>query len=167
MAEAGGWDRVTTRALAQAIEYSQPVLYGHFPGGKADIMNAVALQGFGELAERLAGLSRSRRGTGRIRAVATGYLDFAAQNPGVYQAMFTLEIPANFADGHPDPRLEAAFESMASVLDDGSEPGGIETRAELFWSALHGLATLERDGRLRAAAHRSRVEQLVRLFATT
>src|ERR1700712_4539038 len=73
MAEAGGWDRVTTRALAQAIEYSQPVLYGHFPGGKADIMNAVALQGFGELAERLAGLSRSRRGTGRIRAVATGY----------------------------------------------------------------------------------------------
>ena len=41
LAEAEGWDAVTTRRLAELIDYSQPVLYSHFKG-KADIMAAVA-----------------------------------------------------------------------------------------------------------------------------
>ncbi len=49
MAEADGWAAVTSRRLADAIGYTQPVLYGHFPGGKAEIMRTVALAGFAEL----------------------------------------------------------------------------------------------------------------------
>ena len=30
LAEAEGWEAVTTRKLADRVEYSQPVLYGHF-----------------------------------------------------------------------------------------------------------------------------------------
>jgi hypothetical protein len=30
IAETDGWDAVTTRRLAETIEYSQPVLYSHF-----------------------------------------------------------------------------------------------------------------------------------------
>src|SRR5260221_9402898 len=52
LAEAEGWDAVTTRRLAGIIDYSQPVLYSHFKG-KADIMAAVATRGFEELATRL------------------------------------------------------------------------------------------------------------------
>ena len=48
-AESEGWTAVTTRHLADAIGYSQPVLYGHFPGGKSEIMLACALDGFVEL----------------------------------------------------------------------------------------------------------------------
>ena len=51
LAEAEGWDAVTTRRLAGLIDYSQPVLYSHFKG-KADIMAAVATRGFEELAEK-------------------------------------------------------------------------------------------------------------------
>lgn len=32
LAESDGWDAVTTRRLAERIEYSQPVLYSHFRG---------------------------------------------------------------------------------------------------------------------------------------
>ena len=32
LAEAEGWDAVTTRRLSTEIEYSQPVLYKHFSG---------------------------------------------------------------------------------------------------------------------------------------
>ncbi|CAM5629374.1 TetR/AcrR family transcriptional regulator [Streptomyces violaceorubidus] len=39
LAEAEGWDAVTTRRLAAEIEYSQPVLYSHFKG-KGAIMAA-------------------------------------------------------------------------------------------------------------------------------
>ena len=34
MAEAESWDAVTTRRLVDQIEYSQPVLYSHFPAAK-------------------------------------------------------------------------------------------------------------------------------------
>lgn len=53
LAEAEGWDAVTTRRLAERVEYSQPVLYSHFDGKDA-IVRAVAIQGFEELAARLA-----------------------------------------------------------------------------------------------------------------
>src|SRR5664280_3862698 len=49
LAEAEGWESVTTRRLADRIEYSQPVLYSHFEGKDA-IVTAVALEGYGELA---------------------------------------------------------------------------------------------------------------------
>jgi len=52
LAEAEGWESVTTRRLADRIEYSQPVLYSHFEGKDA-IVTAVALEGYGELASLL------------------------------------------------------------------------------------------------------------------
>src|ERR687896_952920 len=77
LAEAEGWDAVTTRRLAERIEYSQPVLYSHF-SGKDAIVGAVALQGFTELAqrirERVATASDARSAAA---AVAGTYLQFA------------------------------------------------------------------------------------------
>ena len=49
LAEEQGWDAVTTRRLAERIEYSQPVLYSHFRG-KREIIGAVARQGAAEMA---------------------------------------------------------------------------------------------------------------------
>ena len=44
LAEADGWEAVTTRRLAERVEYSQPVLYSHFAGMGA-LMAAVAMEG--------------------------------------------------------------------------------------------------------------------------
>src|SRR5687768_11873521 len=52
LAEAEGWDAVTTRRLSTEIEYSQPVLYKHF-SGMEQIADAVAIDGFDELARAL------------------------------------------------------------------------------------------------------------------
>src|SRR5690625_6823598 len=52
LAAAEGWDAVTTRRLAEEIEYSQPVLYSHF-AGKDAIMAAVAVEGFVDLTAEL------------------------------------------------------------------------------------------------------------------
>src|SRR5690349_17947875 len=71
LAEDEGWDAVTTRRLADAIEYSQPVLYGHFPQGRTQIVTAVALVGFEELAAALAPASLGDDATDvdRVRAL--------------------------------------------------------------------------------------------------
>src|SRR6202011_2147576 len=53
LAENEGWDAVTTRRLSAEIEYSQPVLYKHFPGMEG-IVTSVAIQGFAELGDTLA-----------------------------------------------------------------------------------------------------------------
>ena len=46
LAEAEGWDAVTTRRLAGLIDYSQPVLYSHFKGKVApdNPWNATSLE---------------------------------------------------------------------------------------------------------------------------
>lgn len=59
LAEQQGWDAVTTRRLAERIEYSQPVLYSHFRG-KREIIGAVALEGATEMAATLRAAAAGR-----------------------------------------------------------------------------------------------------------
>src|SRR6201997_1645278 len=63
LAEHEGWDAVTTRRLSTEIEYSQPVLYKHF-ASMEEIVEAVALEGFSELAETLGAARRSAGAVG-------------------------------------------------------------------------------------------------------
>lgn len=159
LAESAGWPAVTTRRLADAIGYTQPVLYGHFPGGKTEIMSVVALQGFDELATACREATAGGAGRGAVEAVARAYLDFAADRPALYQAMFQLPIQARFAVEGNEPELRAGFDALAAAL------GGSGTTTEVFWSALHGLGELERAGRLLPEHRAARIAELGARFA--
>ena len=162
LAEQDGWDAVTTRRLAERIEYSQPVLYSHFRG-KREIIGAVALEGATEMAAAMRAATagaRSRRK--RIAALAGAYLDFAERNPTVYDAIFQLDGGLAYAqDDTPEP-LKDAFAAMLECLGEAAGKGvdpGLFT--ETFWASLHGLATLTRAGRLPAEQAAARLELLV------
>lgn len=166
LAEQQGWDAVTTRRLAERIEYSQPVLYSHFRG-KREIIGAVALEGAAELAVALraatsAATSAADGPRARVTALARAYLDFAEHNPAVYDAMFQLDGGLAFADEDTPKPLKDGFaallETLAEVAGDGVEPGLF---TEVFWAALHGLATLTRAGRLPVGDAERRAELLV------
>jgi AcrR family transcriptional regulator len=162
IAEQQGWDAVTTRRLAERIEYSQPVLYSHF-GGKRGIIGAVALEGATEMAAAVrAAASGANSPRERVAALAYAYLDFAKLNPAVYDAMFQLDGGLTFADEETPAPLKDAFaallESLGEVAGDGVQPGLF---TETFWAALHGLATLTRAGRLPPQDTKRRVELLV------
>lgn len=166
LAEAEGWESVTTRRLADCIEYSQPVLYSHFEGKDA-IVSAVALEGFGELAAVLHD-ARERAGSPDAgpRAVASAYLEFARANPALYEAMFTLSIGLAFAGpGTPAP-LHAGFAELGEALAPLAGDRDAETFTEVAWSGLHGLATLSRAGRLRPAFYDQRLAMLVDQLGT-
>jgi AcrR family transcriptional regulator len=162
LAEAEGWEAVTTRRLAERIDYSQPVLYSHFKG-KADIMAAVAIRGFEELAVRL-GISRAIVETepDSLRKVCAAYLDFARSRPVLYEAMFVLPTPIRFASEATPPALRAAFAALVRAL--GPHRQMPETSAEVLWSALHGMAVLERSGRIPPAGADTRLKVLVETF---
>jgi len=166
LAEQQGWDAVTTRRLAERIEYSQPVLYSHFRG-KREIIGAVALEGAAEMAVALRAATSAADGPrARVTALARAYLDFAELNPAVYDAMFQLDGGLAFAhEDTPEP-LRDAFAALLDVLGevagDGVHPALF---TEVFWAALHGLATLTRAERLPSEDTGRRVELLVERLA--
>ena len=77
-----------------------------------------------------------------VCALARAYLDFAARHPAVYDAMFQLDGGLAFAEEDtPEPLKEgfaALLENLSDVAGDGVHPGLF---TEVFWAALHGLAT--------------------------
>ncbi|MFF0423244.1 TetR/AcrR family transcriptional regulator [Streptomyces sp. NPDC004520] len=162
LAEQQGWDAVTTRRLAERIEYSQPVLYSHFRG-KREIIGAVALEGAAEMAATLRATASAVDGPhARVTALARAYLDFAERHPAVYDAMFQLDGGLAFADEETPEPLKDAFaallETLGEVAGGGVQPGLF---TEVFWAALHGLATLTRAGRLPREDTERGVELLV------
>ena len=74
LAESDGWAAVTMRRLAGELGVTQPVLYSAFAGRQA-LIDAVALDGFSDLAAALGAVDPSPMA--RMRA----YLDFAAAQP--------------------------------------------------------------------------------------
>ncbi|ARU51657.1 AcrR family transcriptional regulator [Cellulosimicrobium cellulans] len=167
LAEEQGWEAVTTRRLAEAIGYSQPVLYGHFPEGRSQIVTAVALVGFEELAAALTAArpqpSEGASGEDRVRALVVAYLDFAAGHPATYEAMFHLPIGAAFASDETPRAMREGFDAIVdALLALDRPPSDVGTAAEVVWGAVHGVATLQRAGRFSAENYERRVDELVR-----
>lgn len=165
LAEAEGWEAVTTRRLAERVEYSQPVLYSHF-SGKDAIVRAVAIDGFGELT---AHLRRARPADSRPRqalhAVCRAYLDFADERPALYQAMFVMPTDVKFAHAETPPPLRAAFEEFVSCFR--ADNPRRELFAEVIWSALHGIAVLSDSGRIPPDNQEERLAFLITQLSDT
>ncbi|MFE0803598.1 TetR/AcrR family transcriptional regulator [Streptomyces sp. NPDC058812] len=166
LAEAEGWEAVTTRRLAAEIEYSQPVLYSHFKGKDA-IMAAVAVRGCEELTVELRASAAAAEGTREtLAAVGRAYTDFGRRRPALYDVMFTHRVDLPFATPEAPPALQEAFGELLSAVEplaaEGEDPALL---TETYWAGLHGLVTLMRSGRLPEQAHGQRLDLLIGRFA--
>ena len=165
LAEAEGWDAVTTRRLSTEIEYSQPVVYKHFSSMEG-VVASVAVQGFGELADALSSAhSGATDGHDALARVAHAFIGFAHDNPALFDAMFTRATTLRFADPETPAELNAAFAELRAAVDLVAGTRDTDTLAEVVWAALHGLVTLERSGRLRPEYRVARVDLLVSAFS--
>ncbi len=161
LAEAEGWDAVTTRRLSTEIEYSQPVVYKHFSSMEG-VVASVAVQGFGELADALSSArSGATDGHDALARVAHAFIGFAHDNPALFDAMFTRATTLRFADPETPAELNAAFAELRAAVDLVAGTRDTDTLAEVVWAALHGLVTLDRSGRLRPEYRSARVDLLV------
>jgi AcrR family transcriptional regulator len=166
LAEAEGWDAVTTRRLSTEIEYSQPVLYKHFTGME-QITAAVAIEGFGELTEAIqAARSGADAASDALTRIAYAYLEFARDNPAVYDAMFTRATTLRFAAQDTPPQLTAAFAELRHAVGLVADEQDADSLTEVLFAALHGLVSLSRAGRLRAGYDSERVQLLVNEFVS-
>lgn len=163
LAEREGWDAVTTRRLSTEIEYSQPVIYKHF-ASMEDLVEAIALECFGELAEALGDARRHAAPENPVGAVARAYSAYAAENPALYDAMFTRATRLRFGVEDTAAPLSAAFAELRAAVATIAGERNVDTLTEVLWAALHGLTTLSRNDRLRPGHDTDRVDLLVAQF---
>nr|WP_309227195.1 TetR family transcriptional regulator [Micromonospora thermarum] len=133
---------MTTRRLAERVEYSQPVLYSHL-NGKDAIMRAVAIEGFGELAPAWAVPGWTPRS--RLRQCTPSAAPTWSSRPSS-PARFILPTGVKFAHAETPPPLRAAFDEFVSCFRPDNQRR--ELFAEVTWSALHGIAALTESGRI-------------------
>jgi AcrR family transcriptional regulator len=163
MAREGGPGAVVLREATRRAGVAPSAAYRHFEDRRA-LLDAVCSAAQASLAvtieAELAGLSLHGEpadlARARLRAVGTGYLRFAREEPGLFRTAFSASenlrsaaSPARAGEGGLTPfqLLEAALDGLvdAGVLPIERRPG-----AEfLAWSAVHGLAMLLIDGPLR------------------
>src|SRR5580704_4460045 len=118
-----GAEAVTMRRVAHAVGITPMAIYRHYPS-RANLMNALADEGFEELAIRLTGKRFSGGIAQRVEAMAKIYLDHALQNPRLFELMFlkpregARRYPRDFESGR-SPTANA----MAEVVKEGIASG--------------------------------------------
>lgn len=93
IAKAESWNSVTIRKIADAIEYTPPIVYEHFQN-KEDLIRELILSGFRELKKGIDFLKQAnlspREG---LLYLSLNQWEFAFKNKELYQLMFSLERP--------------------------------------------------------------------------
>lgn len=163
-----GWQSFSIRKIADAIEYSVPVIYSHFENKDA-ILLEFNRKGFQLLAE---GLVRAKAGetepANQIRAMGRAYWDFAFQNKEYYQLMFGLGIPTcETAARIPAMGLfaDTLLSSINAMVPPGAKPAFDPwLKYQSFWCMLHGLVSINMtslNGPEAAGDHREHLPQQV------
>jgi AcrR family transcriptional regulator len=134
-------------------------------------ISRVALAIEAELGTVPAGLDRATTARRRLRAVGTGYVQFARAEPGMFRTAFS--VPADLRDLSNPDRAGASglgpFQLLGTVLDEMVEVGILAADRRrgaefLAWSAVHGLAVLLTGGPLRGHDEAQAQEVLSRLL---
>lgn len=160
LSRAGGPQAVVLREATRRVGVSPNAAYRHFADHHA-LLRAVCAAAMGQLAramerEQLAvpALPLEQTALARLRAVGTGYLRYAQDEPGLFRTAFTAADELTDTDDAAGDSGLTPFGLLNAALDDlvsvGLLPVARRPNAELTaWSAVHGLSMLLIDGPLK------------------
>ena len=142
-----GWQALSIRKIADAIEYSVPVIYTHFENKDA-ILHEFTTEGFSLLSnELLAAKEGAKSPDAQLRAIATAYWTFAFSNREHYQLMFGLGIPTCEVVNKVAELKKVSnvlLSSVDDVMKSGNNPGAdIFLKFHTLWSILHGMVSIQ------------------------
>lgn len=152
-----GVERLTLRAVGDALGVSRTALYRHFSDKQA-LVAGVAREGFRTLRLALVeAWERTGRGQAGFQAMGEAYLQFAATHPSHYRVMFGRFVESGARDPELVQEAEAAFQALVDALVAQQHEGLVRRddpvlQARFVWSVVHGLAMLTIDGQLHKGA---------------
>jgi AcrR family transcriptional regulator len=151
LVEKEGWQSLSIRKIAEAIEYSSPVIYDHFENKEA-ILLEFTKRGFQQLNEQLLkAKGKSASPEQQIEAIAYAYWKFAFDNKEYYQLMYGLGMPG-CETVKQIPELtsfaEILFTSIKDMIAQSKNKNADPfLKMHTFWSTLHGLISINMMGR--------------------
>lgn len=145
-----GWQALSIRKIAEAIEYSVPVIYDYFENKEA-ILLELTRQGFQILnAEMIKAKKRSTDPERQIEAMAYSYWEFAFDHKAYYQVMYGLGMPScetvnkiNELSTFSELVLQPIKNLIAQSKNPSRDPF---LKLHTFWSMLHGLISINMMG---------------------
>jgi AcrR family transcriptional regulator len=150
--ERGGAEEFSLRAVSAAAGITPMAVYRHFPNREA-LLTAVGEEAFNAWRERAESI-KATDPLEWLRQAGKLYMTFALDEPARFEACFVLKTgverhyPEDFREGKSPvvaltvQRIEAAQAAKVLRKEDPLEV------AMVFWAQLHGLAMLQRSGRM-------------------
>lgn len=143
-----GWQALSIRKIAEAIEYSVPVVYDHFENKEA-ILFEISSNGFALLLKKLREVEKKySQPEALLKEVANAYWNFAFKNKEYYQLMFGLGMPCcnavkpNNVCNDFQSLIGAAIEKIGTKTNKAT-PGWVDFKVQVYWSLLHGIISLK------------------------
>lgn len=144
-----GIEQTTIRNIADAIEYSVGTVYVYFKD-KKEILHELHTQGFTQLGREMRVLSNVSDPMERLKALGRVYLQFAIENPDMYELMFLMKEPIEcLEDLHKEVWDEgrATFGILKTNVNQCMEKGHfkghqLEALSFAIWGTVHGMASL-------------------------
>ncbi len=161
MVKEEGWQSLSIRKIADAIEYSAPVIYDHFENKEA-ILAEFAGTGFSLLTKKIQqAFTKHEDPVHQLKAMADAYWNFSLRNKAYYQLMYGVGMACceggncrNDKEGFDYFMMEA----IKKVIKKSKRPGtDASLKYHTFWSILHGLVSIRIMGNSPAAGQLDRM----------
>ena len=135
-----GAEAVTMRRVAEAVGITAMAVYRHYPN-RAGLLNALADEGFAELAMRLEGAKLSGGIEKQLEGVMQIFLDHAIEKPRLFELMFLTpregarQFPQDFRAGK-----SPTANPSARILREGMKSGFL--REDDVWEIVFEMGAL-------------------------
>ncbi|MEU3840371.1 TetR/AcrR family transcriptional regulator [Streptomyces sp. NPDC028635] len=155
-----GAQALTLREIARRAGVSHGAPRRYFPT-HLELLSAIARRGFEDLATRVTALGTAGSPRERLGQLGFLYLEFARENPGMYELMFRHDL---LESGHLGLRETSLplFGVLVDLVGRARPDGDARTVAAALWANLHGIAQLWRWGSLPLATGSDDVTPLLR-----
>ena len=151
-----GIEKTTMRNIANEIEYSVGTVYVYYKD-KNDILHDLHTQGFKQLGGEMKVLFNVENPMERIKALGRVYLQFAMENPDMYDLMFNMKAPMDFLESEYKADWNEGkdtFNVLRSTINQCMEKGHfrghqLDPLSFAIWSTVHGMASLHISQRVK------------------
>ncbi|MBZ0089654.1 MAG: TetR/AcrR family transcriptional regulator, partial [Thermoanaerobaculia bacterium] len=148
---AQGYEAVTMRKIAAAIEYSATAIYLHFADKEA-IVRELCDTDFAHLATHFRKIAKTADPLARLRAAGRAYAAFGAKHPNHYRLMFMTPHPPHHPEdskievGNPEQDAYAFLKwTVGEAIAQGrlrAELVDVELVSQIVWAGIHGIVSL-------------------------
>jgi len=147
-----GFEAVTLRKIAAAIEYAPAAIYGHFADKEA-LVRALCLCDWDQLNAEFARLLSIADPLERIAAAGRVFVRFAVANPNHFRVLFlqhqTLSEDEDMRVRKGDPARDG-YAFLRQAVGQAIEQGRLrrdlddpDLLAQTFWAGVQGVAAIE------------------------